>query len=203
MSNCNYSHNYNYTYSKQYIPSSEMLTTPGSPINYQSSDQHIHQHHHHHQQQQPSTLQSHIEKSDLVNLIVLLIHDNLQSKFNLNLNNNEVNSFCTLFNLLIRKSNLSLSNLIKISIIIDRLLSNNTTPLSFNDLKKFILMSFISVNNNLSITNWSQITGISPNQLNLDVKLLLNNNITIISDVDLASENAQLRYKVSQYVKVM
>lgn len=167
-------------------------------------------------QDSPSMIKN---KRDLVSLMILLIYQNLQLKFKLDLGDGDINLFCNLFTMLITKSNSSFSQLMKNSLILEKILANNfnSRKITFGLLKRMVLLSFIigscstseshdALNfNQVDFTYWSQVTGLSEAFLQNDCKTLLGpvNAYANITESDIAHLNAIIRYQVSRYVKVM
>jgi hypothetical protein len=191
-----------------------------SPISYSDTEEEYYKQNHYSNLKMLSSSNQikYKNKKDLVNLIILIIFQNFKSKFNLNLNELEKKSFCNLFNLLITKCNSSLTNLMKNSLILEKILfnysnnnnNNNNRLINFNCLKRMILISFIAGENlsnlnSIDFAHWSLITGISKDFLQNDWYSLID-SINICNDItenDLAHLNAILRYQVSNYVEVI
>lgn len=151
-------------------------------------------------------------KKDLINLIILIIYEDLELKFNLKLNDKEIEEFCNFVKFLITKCSLSLSNLTKNSLILEKILLNYYTnnqlfKIPFKLLKRMILSSFIiGSSSNINLEKWCLITGLPKEILNNDVLTFSNTVSNIydsISDFEIANLNALLQVQVKKYVRVV
>lgn len=157
-------------------------------------------------------------KKELVNLIILIIYENFEVKFNLGLQDAQINGFCNLINLLVAKCNLSLSSLTKNLLILEKILlhycdMHSSSQIPFNLLKRMVLTSFIigtsSFDSNhkvvVNFDKWCLLTGLPSELLKHDI-FSFPNSVNIgseISDGEVASRNAMLQLQVQKYVKVV
>lgn len=153
-------------------------------------------------------------KKELINLMVKIIIDYLNSKYNLNYNNNQTQILKKLILMLIIKCNLSLSNLTKNLLILEKIIVNfKQLDISINLLKRMVLISFIIGNNQNINTNinkidfikWNKLTGLPINLLRKDYNTFtfMNNVITNdISLIEITNLNNLLRVSVENYIKV-
>lgn len=212
---------YCYSYQKYNIPKATSFShynseMPCSPLSYsddemdQENEEQKELHHAHN---------NHINnKQDLVNLVIKVIYQNLQYKFQLNFNNEEIVSFQNLINLLIGKCNLSLSNLTKNFFILEKILLHYAgidNDFSFNLFKRMILISFVlgssSIDNDddnkfiVNFSKWSTITGLTSSYLQKEIFNFVDSaNINSeISNIDVENLNARLQLQVQQYVQVL
>lgn len=208
---------FNYTYNNQraYIPkaysnnidSNYSNSQPNSPLSYsEDSEQEPESESKHYQYQDKMTQIN--NKKELINIIILVLSDNLNTKFNLNLNNIQINSLKKLIIMLIIKNHLSLSNITKNALILEKiLLRNSNNSISFNLLKRMVLISFIiGDNGNLkSLNKWHKLTGLPISVLKNDYFNFTNqfNIISEISEIDVLNFNKNLKIQVKNYVKVV
>ncbi|KAG0680135.1 hypothetical protein C6P40_002074 [Pichia californica] len=208
---------FNYTYNNQraYIPkaysnnidSNYSNSQPNSPLSYsEDSEQEPESESKHYQYQDQMTQIN--NKKELINIIILVLSDNLNTKFNLNLNNIQINSLKKLIIMLIIKNHLSLSNITKNALILEKiLLRNSNNSISFNLLKRMVLISFIiGDNGNLkSLNKWHKLTGLPISVLKNDYFNFTNqfNIISEISEIDVLNFNKNLKIQVKNYVKVV
>lgn len=231
-----------YIYQRRHVPTAAFNTahsdpeTVGSPLSYSdcdTEDQYYcsdNQQQQQQQQQHPSSPSSRIEsllasmsnhihnKKELVNLIILIIYENFEMKFNLGLQDTEVSGFCHLINLLVLKCGLSLSSLTKNLLILEKILLHHSSMYSspkipFNLLKRMVLTSFIIGTSNVdsnhqvvvNFDKWCLLTGLPSDLLKHDV-CSFPDSVSIgsqISDGEVASRNAMLQLQVQKYVKVV
>ena len=235
-----------YIYQKRHVPTASYNTeysdpgTVGSPLSYSDSDTEDQYYYSDNQQQtekkeeeqqhhasSPSSriesllasMSNHIHnKKELVNLIILIIYENFEMKFNLGLQDTEISGFCHLINLLVLKCGLSLSSLTKNLLILEKILLHhssmyNLPTIPFTLLKRMVLTSFIIGTSNVdsnhqvvvNFDKWCLLTGLPSDLLKHDV-CSFPDSVSIgsqISDGEVASRNAMLQLQVQKYVKVV
>lgn len=191
----------NYIYTSSRVPT-EADSTPGSPICYNEDPSPVE-----HTPVMTSTISS---KKDLVNLIIFIFYQSLDSQYSLNLSDDQIHSFSTLVNLLIIKSNASLSIVAKNFILLEKTLcANSASSLSFSSLKRYILAVFaLTSSSNVPLSTWSAITGVPQNILQHDtcaITTALAEGNTIansVSDLEVAQFNSMLQMQVRKYALV-
>lgn len=160
---------------------------------------------------------SSMENEKLMKLIISVVSQSMNEKFDLKLSIDKISSILIS---LIKFFKLSLHNLIKNLIILKKLLVIFQTSSDLGSTKRIILISFMlgsndshnhhhaSNINTIKFDEWSKITGLSKKLLMIELIKVGRiagdfNNFVNVSDTEIQSLNDFLKIEVNKYVKLL